>query len=145
MQVAPAFWLGFYNTGVKASAVFLGQLAGVIITIYYQCRDEECMRDPARPTWFAPIDGIHPAIFAFLVNLGIVIILSFLPDMTLLKIPGEKLPVKMLAWGVDGEKRPWRFFNNGSFNPWALVFWAGFLSLCFTTPWWKSAAWEEVA
>jgi len=159
MQVAPAFWLGFYNTGVKASAVTLGMITGVVIAVYYQCSDTgpfpratyreigvnefdepgQCMRHPGYTNWFEPIDGIHPAIFGFIVNLAITIVFSFLPDFTMIRIAGEKLPTKFLAWDVDGTKRPWR---NA---PWCFVYWGGAIFFLFTTPWWKSAAWEEVA
>jgi len=143
-QIAPAFWLGWYKTGVKAHAILLGMLAGITITFYFQCYEDDgegyCNRHPAYSSWYGPIDGIHPGIFGFIVNVAIVLVVSMIPGKPLIlcKIDGEPIPDSMLAWSADGDKRPWRTM------PWCFVWWGGCLLCCFTTPWWKNDAWEEV-
>jgi len=145
MQIAPAFWLGFYKTGVKAHAVLLGLIAGVTISIYYQCYEDptgdgRCIRSPAYTSWYEPIDGIHPAVFGFIVNVATCLVVSVIPvgHLRLCRIAGDEIPDSMLAWNADGDRRPWRSM------PWCFVWWGGVLLCTFTTPWWNSDAWEVV-
>lgn len=144
-QIAPAFWLGWYKTGVKAHAVLLGMLAGITITIYFQCYEDDgngyCVRHAAYSSWYEPISGIHPGIFGFMVNVATVIVVSMIPGkpLVLCKIAGDPIPDSMLAWVSDGVTRPWRSM------PWCFVWWGGCLLCCFTTPWWNNDAWTENA
>merc|ERR1712117_804633 len=77
-QVFPAFFLGMLTDFVKPIPVAMGFLTGFIWNIVVQCDNgqDDCVRSSLDPTWFWPIEGMEPAMFALMLNFAVCILFS---------------------------------------------------------------------
>jgi len=139
-QVAPAYILGFFNLKLHPYCLLEGQVVGVAIAIFYQCASNYCVQGSTDVSWFGPIEGIQPGVYALVVNLVVAITGSFICAMVGFHelLPFDKVHIKefkddiprhLLTLKADGISRPW------SNAPWCILFWLGFFLHCFTSPW----------
>jgi len=138
-QVAPAFLLGFFNLPLHPYPALMGQIVGVSISIGYQCATKYCVQNSVDVSWFGPIEGIQPGIFALIMNILIISVGSYVwpieieifdwDQVHIAKFKSE-IPKDLLTLQADGVSRPWSLF------PWNVLFAVACLLHCFTTPWW---------
>jgi len=79
-QVFPVYFMGMITDFVKPLPSLVGFLTGFIMVIVVQCDGaDNCERNGMDITWYWPIDRMHPAMFAMMLNLAIQIVFSFIP------------------------------------------------------------------
>jgi len=133
-QVFPAYFFGMVLDFVQPYAVLIGWAFGVITTITVQCDngEDDCLR--AGIDWYWPVENLHPSMFALLVNIGIVILLSLLFEGRRFSWdeikPNHYYPNELIGLDITGTTRPYHWPN-------LFIYVLILVASIFAVPWWQ--------